>query len=79
MKSNLTQMHTEKKYLEAKKYLKRGDAEKIAHLTGYSVVTIRAMLQGKRTMHPLVRDAIIKLYIYRTYGMEDQLINQRIK
>lgn len=66
-------MHTEKKYLEAKEYLKRGDPEKIAHLTGYSVITIRAMLQGKRTMHPLVEAAIKKLTESRINSMDKEV------
>ncbi|MEY1638587.1 hypothetical protein [Tenuifilum osseticum] len=66
-------MNTEKKYSELKNYLKRGDAPKLARLTGYSAITIRAMLQGKRTMHPLVEAAIKKLTESRINSMDKEV------
>jgi hypothetical protein len=61
MKSKIIQMNTESKLKHLKSYLKYGDAAIIARVTGYSYHTIRAMVKGDRTMHPIVLEAIEKL------------------
>ncbi len=66
-------MDTENNMLELKKHLKRGDAAVLASLTGYSYTTIRAMLKGARTMHPLVLQAIEKLVEHRIKGIDQKL------
>jgi hypothetical protein len=66
-------MNTKSKYEELKPHLKRGDAIRLAKLTGYSVITVRRMLQGQRTLHPLVLAAIEKLVEYRIKGIDEKL------
>jgi hypothetical protein len=66
-------MNTVKKFDELKYHLKRGDAGRLAKLTGYSAITIRRMLTGQRTMHPLVIKAIEKLIEHRINGIDEKL------
>jgi len=66
-------MDTIKKFDELKHHLRRGDAGRLAKLTGYSVITIRRMLTGERTMHPLVLKAIEKLIEHRINGIDEKL------
>lgn len=54
-------MNTKNKFNKLKPYLKRGDAGRLAKLTGYSTITVRRMLTGERTMHPMVVEAAEKL------------------
>lgn len=66
-------MNTKEKFESIKKYLRRGDAGRIASLTGFSTSTVRSMLQGQRTMHPLVLEAIEKLIEHRKQGITEKL------
>lgn len=56
-----------------KRLLRRGDPAILANLTGYSVRTIRAMLQGERPLHPLVYEAAEKLVAQRRQRIEKKL------
>ena len=75
MKSKIIQMNTESKLKHLKSYLKYGDAAIIARVTGYSYHTISAMVNGDRTMHPIVLEAIEKLVECRRRGISEQLEN----
>lgn len=59
--SKIINMDTESKFNKLKPYLKRGDAGRLAKLTGYSVITIRRMMNGERALHPLVVEAAERL------------------
>ncbi|MEY1640560.1 hypothetical protein [Tenuifilum osseticum] len=72
-------MNTEVKLKQLKGFLKRGDAAIIARATGYSYHTVRAMIKGDRTLHPMVLEAIEKLVECRRKGISNRMEAEILK